>query len=223
MEHFQGKDEIILTALRAEIKKAGAGSERIAAQNTEYLRKNPKNYLHFFINMFFCLLVFILFLLTILSIFTSTPVKTIAGYRFYAIWNNSMAKNQRTVNLGYTDGFNAGDIIVVKICEVSEICRGDIISFISEDSNTILTHRVVDIVTGMDGKEGFFLITRGDANAANDDPISADRLIGKKVYHLSYLGKVISLGQGNLFLFLIVASFLFLFILLLKSYLRKKE
>jgi len=115
------------------------------------------------------------------------------GYRIYNVLTDSM--NPKPDGSSPPGGFYAGDIIFVKICEPEDIKVNDIITFnpgIKKDGNiSYLTHRVVRILDNLDGKEGIFFVTKGDANNAEDPPISGDMLIGKKVFCLPKIGNAL--------------------------------
>ena len=83
-----------------------------------------------------------------------------------------------------------GSVVYVKEVEADNIETNDVIAFYSDtDSGAIITHRVVSnrIVSGE-------FVTKGDANDAEDvTPVSYDRLLGKVVLSVPYLGAVLAL------------------------------
>jgi len=94
------------------------------------------------------------------------------GLKTYAVISGSMEPALKVGCLAY-----------VKPAEPSEIKKGDIITFLMEGSSMVATHRVVDINTA----EQTFT-TKGDANENKDAPIGFDRLIGKTLFGIPYLG-----------------------------------
>ncbi len=69
-----------------------------------------------------------------------------------------------------------GDMIIVEETDPSELQVGDIISFYSEQSDIrglLVTHRISQI-----NPDGTF-ITKGDANPAEDEPVSPESIVGK--------------------------------------------
>ena len=71
------------------------------------------------------------------------------------------------------DAIHVDDIVIVRIDnDIEKINTGDIIVF-KQDKN-IITHRVIEI----NEKE---IITKGDANNTNDEPITKDSVIGKVI------------------------------------------
>lgn len=73
------------------------------------------------------------------------------------------------------------DLVIVK--RADEIKTGDIIAFYDESANKVM-HRVIDV-------EGDTITTQGDANNAADTPISRDKVCGKYVEKVKYLGKIV--------------------------------
>lgn len=65
---------------------------------------------------------------------------------------------------------------------------GDVVTFqpVSDDP-MLITHRVVAVRLGADGTS---YVTRGDANGADDEPISAEQVMGRVLYEVPYVGHV---------------------------------
>jgi len=71
------------------------------------------------------------------------------------------------------DTIKVDDIVIVKIDnDIKNINTGDIIVF--KQDNAIITHRVIEI----NDEE---IITKGDANNTNDEPITKDSVIGRVI------------------------------------------
>jgi signal peptidase len=89
--------------------------------------------------------------------------------------------------------FDAGSVVFVRPLPPEEIRVGDILTYKVRGGDSIVTHRVVEIVEE-DGKLGF--ITRGDANDVNDEGIlEPERVIGRVNYYLPYLGRLMTFTQ----------------------------
>lgn len=86
----------------------------------------------------------------------------IFGYSLFQVQTGSMSGTMEI-----------GDIIVVKITQ--DVEKEDIITFKKE--NTIITHRIIE-------KQDEKIVTKGDANNAQDEGITQDVVIGKVVYIL---------------------------------------
>lgn len=90
------------------------------------------------------------------------PYMNIFGYSFFQVKTGSMSGT-----------LEIGDIIVVKL--TNEISENDIITY--EKEQILITHRIIE-------KQEDNLITKGDANNTEDEPIKAKDVIGKVVYVL---------------------------------------
>lgn len=72
--------------------------------------------------------------------------------------------------------------------------EGDVVTFQPVPGDpTLITHRVVAVHYGNE----ISFTTRGDANGADDEPISSEQIMGKVIYSIPYLGYVSSAAGGN--------------------------
>lgn len=82
------------------------------------------------------------------------------------------------------------DVIVSKRIDTSELKKGDVITFYSNDNRfygVTVTHRIVDVI---DAEKGIFR-TRGDANNVEDDALTIkENIVGKVVMRIPQLGRV---------------------------------
>jgi signal peptidase I len=125
---------------------------------------------------------------------TAGADRAMFGYRVYTVLTGSMTPGPTSPE----GGFGAGAVIVVKAIAPQDVAVGDVITYrIDPDRGTVLTHRVVEIKTRLDGTPGLWFVTRGDANDADDPPVPADRVIGKKVLSIPKIGGVIRSVQQN--------------------------
>ena len=140
--------------------------------------------------------------------FSNDESKAIFGHRFYTVLSDSMKPE-----------FAKGDMIIVKLVDPSEIKIGDIVTFNPGGTkNAYLTHRIVGFADNRAGVAGNYVITRGDANNADDPPTPIERIIGKQILNVPYAGFVVNFAQENfvpIFIIIICSYFL---ILILKSY-----
>lgn len=75
------------------------------------------------------------------------------------------------------DHIEVGDLIFVGKADVDALKVGDVITFMEEDSNIVVTHRIIEVTTDENGERAF--ITKGDANNIKDlSPVTADRVVG---------------------------------------------
>lgn len=97
----------------------------------------------------------------------------IFGYRTYTVISGSMEPT-----------LHVGSLAIVKQTSPEKIMTGHIITFTMPGNKSVMaTHRVVSIDNT---KEAF--TTKGDANNTNDGPVEFNRLVGKIVFSISYLG-----------------------------------
>ncbi|MDR0849799.1 MAG: signal peptidase I [Propionibacteriaceae bacterium] len=126
--------------------------------------------------------------------FGDDSAHTFFGYRFYTVATGSMTPGPDSP----PGGFHAGALIIVKEANTDTIRIGDIITFSpGANSGVFLTHRVVDIKSELSGTPGLWFVTRGDANNADDPPVAADLVFGKKVFGIEKLGSVLQQTRAN--------------------------
>lgn len=104
--------------------------------------------------------------------------------------------------------YSPGDMVVTVPQDSYAI--GDVVTFqpISNDP-TLVTHR---IVAQRSGRDGVSYVTRGDANGSDDDPIVADQVMGKVLYHVPYIGHVsLAVGDHRNMLIMVIAAALLLY------------
>ena len=122
-------------------------------------------------------------------IFTIVSVNTfdrndrdIFGYKMFIVLSDSMKKTH----------FDAGDLIVVKNVDPSTLKEGDVITFLSQDTNdgsfnTHKTHMIKEIIYENGNLVGFQ--TYGTTTGALDETIVQTPYIrGKYQFHISKLG-----------------------------------
>lgn len=113
---------------------------------------------------------------------------SILGHRLYIVESGSMLPTLKV-----------NSMIVVKEIAPEEIQIGDMVSYYGENTKTRVTHRVVDIKD-----KGNTFITRGDANNVNDsNPLEKDRVIGKVIFSIPFLGFIFELLSKPVTIFLL--------------------
>ncbi|MHC5250232.1 signal peptidase I [Enterococcus sp. LJL90] len=150
--------------------------------------------------------------------FNDSPDKSFFGYRFMTVLTNSMAPNPEKPEL--TNGFTSGSVIIIQQVNPETLQDGDIITFYPVPGNTesYLTHRVVETMDNLDGEEGFFIQTQGDANTGADIPISASQVVGKVVLTIPFIGNFLNFVRDNLVVVAIFLATLFGLFVTLKYY-----
>ncbi|NLN04537.1 MAG: signal peptidase I [Clostridiaceae bacterium] len=124
---------------------------------------------------------------TIISVSTfDRSNRELFGYKAFIVLSDSMSK---------TD-FSAGDLIFVRSVDPSLLKEGDIISFISTNSNNYgqtITHKIRKKTIDSNGDPGF--ITYGTTTGVDDEQIvTYPYILGKYQFHLA--------GVGRFFMFL---------------------
>lgn len=102
------------------------------------------------------------------SVFGVTPMVVLSG---------SMSGNAE-------DHIEVGDLIFDVEADLDSLKEGDIVSYMEQ--RIVVTHRIVDIYTDENGE--LMVITKGDANNVEDEPIHASQIIGLYKYRIPKLG-----------------------------------
>ena len=106
--------------------------------------------------------------------------RSIFGYKMYIVNSDSMAA---------TD-FDAGALIFAKDVDPATLEEGDIISFLSQDTNSFgktVTHKIRNLTTDAEGNPGF--VTYGTTTGTNDKTVvTYPYILGKYQGHIPHLG-----------------------------------
>ena len=118
---------------------------------------------------------------TVISVTTfNRNDRDLFGYKAYIVNSDSMSK---------TD-FNAGDLIFVKEVDPSTLKEGDIITFMSQDTDSFgetITHKIRKLTTDAEGNPGF--ITYGMTTDTDDETIvTYPYVLGKYETHIPKVG-----------------------------------
>ncbi len=118
---------------------------------------------------------------TVISVTTfNRNDRDLFGYKAYIVNSDSMAA---------TD-FDSGDLIFVKEVAPSSLAEGDIITYISQSSESfgeIITHKIRKLTTDADGNPGF--ITYGTTTGEDDlTVVTHPYVLGKYTAHLDAVG-----------------------------------
>jgi signal peptidase len=114
--------------------------------------------------------------------------------------NTPITKNDFS-EFRWKNGFDTGDIMVLRGTKPEKINVGDVIVYMSKTASYPIIHRVVEIKE-KDGDYNF--ITKGDHNAVSDQPVSERQLLGKAIARVPYLGWI-KIGAVKLYYFFIGA------------------
>ena len=115
----------------------------------------------------------------------------LGGYGYAIVLSGSM---QQT--------FDVNDLLIIQKCDTYE--PGDIVSFVDK-KNTLVTHRLVSI-----DYENKTMITRGDANNVDDEPLEPDRIKGKVINILPGFGRFVDLLQNPICVVTVLVVLIFL-------------
>jgi len=112
-------------------------------------------------------------LATVLAVALATAVALKKGYLAAVVATGSMEPAIRP-----------GDLVLIAPADPSSLRLGDVVAYVGLDGSLVV-HRLVG-VSGSGGK--ILLYAKGDANKATDPPFTPDRLVGRVVLRLPYLG-----------------------------------
>ena len=145
------------------------------------------------------------FTLISVSSFNKTD-RDIFGYKAFVVLSDSMSA---------TD-FSAGDLVIVKEVDPTTLQVGDIISYISQNSNNYgetVTHKIRALTTNSNGDKGF--ITYGTTTNSDDETVvTYPYVLGKYQFSLKGVGtffNFVKTTQG--YIFCILIPFLLLIIM----------
>ncbi|MDR1213657.1 MAG: signal peptidase I [Propionibacteriaceae bacterium] len=118
---------------------------------------------------------------------------SILGFRFLNVLTGSMAPGPGRP----PGGFSAGDLLVVRESDPASIQVGDIVTFQVGPEGPLLSHRVTQVLSELDGHPGLWFVTRGDANPSDDPVVGADRVVGRKFFTLPKVGGFLARTREN--------------------------
>lgn len=125
-------------------------------------------------NIFTTLLVVLAVLLAVLLVGAR-----VIGLRVFSVLSGSMEPT-----------YHVGSVIYVKSADYTELKAGDAITFMM-GADTIVTHRIVEVVPDAEDSTVLRYRTRGDANTADDGSlVHYKNVIGTPVFSIPYLGYV---------------------------------
>jgi len=123
------------------------------------------------------------------------------GFDTYVVLSGSMEPAHKT-----------GSLIYARDTDTQTLEVGDVITFQLADSETIVTHRIIEIQGESYDKQ---FITKGDNNdVADPSPVPADRVTGKVLFSIPYLGYLANYIQNPPGLYFAAAAGVILIILM---------
>ncbi len=113
--------------------------------------------------------------------------RSIFGYKAFIVLSDSMSTTQGDASRGY---FSAGDLVLVKAVEPRSLAAGDIIAYVSTNSDnygSTVTHMIRKPAQDAQGQPGF--ITYGTHTNTDDDAVvTYSQILGKYQFHIPYAG-----------------------------------
>lgn len=92
--------------------------------------------------------------------------------------------------------YHVGSLIYVKEVDTNELSAGDPITYLIDD-DTVVTHRIIEVVPDEEDPETIRFRTKGDANnAADGSLVHYKNVIGMPVFTIPYLGYVANYIQN---------------------------
>ena len=107
----------------------------------------------------------ILYMAILLNVLSLSGI-SLLGFRIYKVGSGSMRPY-----------LNVNDTIIIKKCDDYKL--NDIVTY--QNNEEYVTHRIVSINNSE-------IITKGDANNTQDDPITKDKIVGKLIYKFHIFG-----------------------------------
>ncbi len=99
----------------------------------------------------------------------------VLGYTPYSVESESMLPD-----------YTVGSLVYVKETRFDDLRSGDVITFVNDDTGTIVTHRIIAIDT-----EDRSVKTQGDNNEYPDiKPVFEENIIGKVDFSIPKIGKI---------------------------------
>lgn len=137
----------------------------------------------------------------------------LVGLDIYAVLSGSMEPTYHT-----------GSVIYVKKVKPEDLKVGEAITF-AQSKDTVVTHRIVEVVKDPKAPGGLKFRTKGDANTAVDgQAVDARNVIGRPVFTIPLLGYVMTWIQRPPGLYVAIAvACLLILLLILPGALSKKD
>ena len=117
------------------------------------------------------------------------------GYQVYVFNARRVGKNLLPMPFGYgqaavisgsmAPAFEVGDLLIYQSVKKYQI--GDMVAF-QDKENDLVTHRIVEI-------DGDVVVTKGDANPIEDEPIEYNDIYGKVILIIPKVGNIIMFLQ----------------------------
>lgn len=145
----------------------------------------------------------------VLRILMMTVAAVIIGTSVYSINARTLLGNALPMPLGIGTSvvlsgsmeptLSVNDLVVVKKADIYE--EGDVVIY--QERQSLIIHRIVKI-------DGDSVITKGDANNTEDEPISLSQIKGKLLFSIHAVGSVIRIVKSGPFAAVIIVCIILL-------------
>lgn len=109
--------------------------------------------------------------------------------------------------------YHVGSLIYVKTVDPFELESGDVITFMI-DEDTLVTHRIVEVIPDEEDSSVIRFKTKGDANDAEDGSlVHYKNVVGSPIFTIPYLGYVANFVQKPPGLYVAIAAAIILVLL----------
>lgn len=152
--------------------------------------KKSKKILNFIKNLILDVIIILLIVAIIFGFLNRNKPVSILKHYLFTVMSGSMQPE-----------LMVGDSIIVK--EVNEYTVNDIVTY--KKDTFYVTHRIVSV-------DGDKVVTKGDANTSEDDPIDKKDILGKVVYK----GKLLNFVVNNKIMIALFIIIIYLIVLILK-------
>lgn len=163
------KLEPVIDGFEREKKLEKLFDDEIKVEKTKVKKNGFQKVRDVLVSIFTIIVIVACWYAIIVKMILKVDVPMVAGYSALIVLSGSMEPTIMT-----------GEVIVIHSEPEYEV--GDILTY--REGSILVTHRIVD-------ETDTTFTTRGDANNTNDDPIQKSQAIGKTIFHIPYIGKVI--------------------------------
>ena len=118
-------------------------------------------------------------ILVVLAVLTAVALVGVRlfGFQVYTVLSGSMEPE-----------YPVGSLIYVKAVDAHDLRVGDDITF-RLGGNTVVTHRITEIIPDKEKPQSLWFRTKGLANESEDaNPVPDDKILGKPMFVIPYLG-----------------------------------
>lgn len=162
----------------------------------------------FIFNVTFYVFISIVIIFSIIS-FKAKDYKGVSKIGKYAFCNVLTGSMSPTID--------PGSLIIVKGLDKEDIKVNDVVTIVSEETKSVITHRIVEV-------NGENYITKGDANNTVDSfKVNYEMVVGKVILTIPFIGKVIEFIQINIIHIMFGIVILYILLEVLKLLKRQSE